>query len=65
MSLPSFHDLPATAFPFTIKFIDEEGTVVESIRVDEPGTVMVPALREQHGPVTVRIQWPDWTVSEE
>lgn len=53
---PSFHDLPAHYFPFTIEFFREDtGEVVHTIEVAGPGGFTVPALGQEHGvPIGVR-----------
>ena len=55
-------DLPAEAYPFTVDFIDQTGKVVHTITIEGPGVTLIPALRDQYGPVDVRITYADHTV---
>ena len=55
----AFHDLPRSRFPFTIEFLTLAGDIVHTITVTGPGAVRIPGLAAQHGPISVRITWPD------
>lgn len=57
----SFFDLPPELFPFTVHFITQTGDTVHAITVTGPGACPVPALAEQHGPISVRIEYADGT----
>lgn len=53
----AFHDLPTSAFPFTLVFVaDRTGRTVHHIRVKGPGLIEIPALAPKHGPITVHIR---------
>lgn len=56
MKPTAFHDLPAHAFPVTIEFFTQDGTVVHRIEITGPGAVEIPALRLLHaGPIASRV----------
>lgn len=61
----AFESLPADAFPFTVEFISHDtGLVVHTIDVPEPGAILVPPLRDDHGPIWVRASYAEGTVVE-
>lgn len=61
----AFHDLPPEAFPFTmIALTVGSGTEVWRAEVSEPAAVYVPPLADTHGPVRIRIEWGDGSVTE-
>ena len=56
----AYRDLPAAAFPFTVEFISQRtGKVVHAFTAAGPGVITVPALRDEHGPVDVRVTYAD------
>jgi hypothetical protein len=65
MSVVPFHSLPAECFPFTIEAIsDKTGAVVWSEIIDRASMVYIPPLKAQFdSPITIRILWPDGTVT--
>lgn len=56
-----FRDIPADAFPFTIRAFDKRGELVWSETVEQPGAVYVPPLSKEHGPVTIEVEFADGT----
>lgn len=46
-------------FPFTIEFFDLDGTVVHTIEVAGPGSIQVPGLAKDYGPVGCRTTYAD------
>lgn len=62
----SYHELPADRFPFTMQaFSTRDGSMVWERLIKAPGPVWVPPLAKQIGcPVTIRITWPDGTVTD-
>lgn len=62
--LPSvFHELAATDFPFTVKFISlETDELLDELVVEEPGVLRI----KGYGPdkVRVEIHWPDGEVDK-
>lgn len=49
-------DLPVEAYPVRIDSIAERtGEVVHSVEAAEPGVMVIPGLRAEHGPITVRV----------
>lgn len=59
MTEPPFIEFDAEDFPITIEAYNLFGDVVWTQTSPTPGTVEVPMLRGQHGPIGVRI----WTAS--
>lgn len=59
-----FRDLPAAAYPLVVEYSTTDGTVIQTVTVDGPGVLVVPALREKHGPISVRIRFADGDVVE-
>lgn len=58
-------NLPATAFPFIIDFIQEStGAVVYTLVAQRPGGIEIPSLAELYGPVGVRMRYADGYVVE-
>jgi hypothetical protein len=57
------HDLPATAFPFTIELVDvDSGEVAWSFHVTGPGAIEIPPV-EAPRVVQARIRYADGTVA--
>lgn len=63
----SYHDLPATAFPFTVQLVRADTQqVVWETRVSGPGVIHVPGMAAELGvPVMARLVLPDGHVIEE
>lgn len=59
----SAHDLPESAFPFTMVATDEEGEETWSITVTEPGVVSIPGKGDYAGHITITTTWGDGTVT--
>lgn len=55
------YNLPEDKFPFTIRFLNAEGTEVHTIEVPEPGGLEVPPLARDHGPISVQLDFADGT----
>lgn len=55
----AFHNLPESAFPFTVEFFNAGKEVVHTIVVDGPGGFVVPGLAQEHGHCTVKITYAD------
>lgn len=59
----AYASLPADHYPFRVEFIAARtGAVVHEIRVSGPGAIQVPGLRDQHGPIAVRVTYADGAV---
>lgn len=54
-----FVDLDPSRFPFRIECVAESGAVVYAVDVPGPGAVRIPGLAAEHGPISVRITWPN------
>jgi hypothetical protein len=57
----AFHDLPASAFPFTVRFYDAEGTELWSATADGPGAMRIPGFDQPKVHKTV-VEFADGTV---
>lgn len=58
MSNPSpsqFLEFSPEQFPIRMEAYTTDGTVVWSVEADVPGGVSVPSLRQEHGPIGVRV----------
>ena len=60
----AFHDLPARDFPLVIEAFDLTDQVVWQQRVVGPGSLYIPPLADDHGPVRIKITYADGRVSE-
>lgn len=60
----SYHNLEAKDFPFLVEARTAIGVVVWSKQIDGPGEIFVPPLRRKHGPVWIRVTFPDGRVEE-
>lgn len=57
----AFHDLPAKAFPFTMRaYLVSSDALVWEERMEGPGVLQIPALAKIHGgPVYIEVEYPD------
>ena len=54
----AFHDLPASAFPVTIEYVQHTtGKVIRTEVIEGPGALQVPGLAALFGPIGVRMTW--------
>jgi hypothetical protein len=58
----AFADVPISAFPFVMDFLNTSGEVVHSITVTGAGAVHIPGLADLFGPITVRVTYADRSV---
>lgn len=60
----AFHDLPADAFPLTMRAFDAQGAEVWTETVTGPGALFIPPLADTHGPVRIRVEFANGEVQE-
>lgn len=58
-----FRGVPPDMFPFTIEYLNSAGAVIHTEQVTAPGVLSVPNLVDLWGPISVRMLWPDGSVT--
>lgn len=53
-----FFELNEGDFPMKLEFFNEAGALVHTIDIPGPGSVHIPALAVEHGPVTCVVTYP-------